>query len=220
MTKAIDGILEEIKLDCREPEEIKTIFRQAFYSDYRQEKRPLKVSVDQLDVGDVQYDGVVIERKEIQDFIASMCDGRLFAQAEQMTKFPKKFLIIVGELSDYKGKVKPTQYLGAMASVMARYGISFAFVRNNEEFLYLTIKILQKATDGKSLHKVYIEKPSEPPSLKAVVSAIPLVGPERAEKIVEIYPTALRLCQATEEELQEVVGIGDVVSKNIKEVFK
>lgn len=218
--KDISGILEEVKLDCREPESIKTLFRQAFYTDYHQTKQPLRTLVEQLDVGDIQYDGIVIERKELSDFIASLCDGRLFAQAELMAKFPKKFMIVIGNFADYMGKVKPSQYLGAMASVMARYGISFAFVQNNEDFLYLTIKILQKATDGKDLHKFYVKKDAEEPSLKAAVTAIPLVGPERAEKIVKEYPTALALCKATDEELMEIDGVGDVVAKNIKEVFQ
>jgi ERCC4-type nuclease len=175
--------------------------------------------VERLGIGDINYDGVCIERKAVADYIASICDGRLFAQAEEMTKFPRRYMIIVGELSSYSGKVKPTQYLGALASIMTRYGIGIAFVQNNDEYLYLVLKILQKSSDGKDLHRTYLKKEAEVPSLLACVSSLPGIGNERAEKIVAKFASARALCDVSSADLQEIDGVGPILSEVIKSVF-
>ena len=73
----------QIKVDSREePEVIK-----------RAEKH-FDVTVEMMEVGDVQFGDLIIERKEVADFISSIFDGRLSEQPINMSRFPLRFIII------------------------------------------------------------------------------------------------------------------------------
>ena len=95
------------------------------------ESEGLEVTVEELPVGDYMFtdgtDKVVFEYKEVNDFITSINDGRVFNQAiNQAEEFNHHFVVIRGTESErakylaisknYR-TVTLYQYLGAIASL-------------------------------------------------------------------------------------------------------
>lgn len=101
-----------------------------------------------LDIGDVRLgDEIIIERKEIKDFIASIYDDRLFKQAENMKYFKNKVIIITGNLIELE-ETNLNIVLGAMASLIIKKGINIVAVDDVSQYCKLVERIVVKYKDG------------------------------------------------------------------------
>jgi len=76
----------------------------------------LSVRIERLNTGDYRVDRrVLIERKTLADFTASLIDGRLFNQAVRLRETPFQPLMIVegSPAEEIQGPLSPTARLGA-----------------------------------------------------------------------------------------------------------
>lgn len=138
---------EEVKpgilyLDNREPD---------YFADMFAEVCPLPIDVVTLKTGDVVCEDIAIERKTIDDFVGSLMskhedhDGRLFSQSDRLVKeYRKHYIFVTQTIKDYKGHVHKHCILGGLARMLEK-GMTVAFgIDNDEDFVYLVMKVLEK----------------------------------------------------------------------------
>jgi len=129
--------LLKVEVDDREPEEIFNEF----------DKLQFAYLKKRLEVGDVVFGDLVIERKEIKDYVSSLFDGRLKSQVERMKDFKKKFIIVVGNLIELDRVENLNPILANMASIGVRSGVNILAVDDNLQYCKLVKYIIEKYKD-------------------------------------------------------------------------
>ncbi|NJD99783.1 DEAD/DEAH box helicase [Thermococcus sp. LS1] len=182
-----------------------------------------EVEVKTLDVADyVVSEEVGIERKSANDFIQSIIDGRLFDQVERLKRaYEKPVIIIEGQLYGIRN-VHPNAIRGAIAAVTLDWGVPILFSSGPEEtaqFIYLMAKREQEE------RKKEVRLRSEKKALtlaerqRLIVEGLPNVSATLAKRLLKHFGNVERVFTATEEELQEVEGIGPKKAREIRKVI-
>ena len=102
----------------------------------RLSKLDVRVYYSQLPVADyVVNPEIAAERKSLGDFVSSVYDGRLFAQASSLaSSFRKPYIIVEGDVTKVGGMVKNlASYYGAIASVTLAYDLRLMHTANPDE---------------------------------------------------------------------------------------
>ncbi len=181
--------------------------------------------VKRLDVADYDIGGVYgVERKTPSDFISSIIDRRLFDQATYLREaFEVPIIVVEGGFARalrYR-RINPHAVLGALAA-LAETKISVIQTtgpRETAELIYVLARRLEKK-----------RKPYVPPTKKRVIkmntsipvvqlnllSSIPGISFEMADKILRHFKTPRRFFTAKPSELREVPGIGE---KRVKKIL-
>jgi ERCC4-type nuclease len=117
----------------------------------------IPVQICMLKTGDYCMKGIAIERKTVDDFCGSIVGkkntkGRLFHQVERMEEtFDKKYVFVTGTFEQCTSKLHPHAILGGLARVLVS-NINVVFGLSNEEnFVYLILKVFEKGNDMKIL---------------------------------------------------------------------
>lgn len=113
------------------------------------EKLGIECESIRLTVGDYVYmDGeisVLIERKTIDDFCASILDGRIEHQIDMMKIMSKnRFIIISGRISDRTSEIDENCLLGKITSLIVKHGIGVVMVDNDKQMAYVIKSIVEK----------------------------------------------------------------------------
>jgi ERCC4-type nuclease len=188
-----------------------------------------------LEVGDIVCleNNVCIELKRILDFVGSvrpkkgMSSGRIFQQCSNMTSnFTNPYLIIVGSFDKVSKSphVRFTieQFLGAQASITARYGVPVFHVQNNSQCFKLASALIRKSGgEKKELTTITRSVPKTEDIISSIISAFPGVGPSKAVAIKDHFDIqcASDLVNLSEDDLKDVNGVGFVQAKSIKKFF-
>jgi len=207
-------------------------------ADYREESSDvvyhlasmgIEVRLRRLDVADyVVSERVGIERKAVMDLASSIADGRLFEQAEALSRaFQLPVVVIEGSLEELysKRRFTPAQVQGALAYLIEQ-GVYLAPSATPLDTAYL-IRALAKR---EQLHGG-MREPS-PSRLRkarrrggireaqlALVSSLPGIGPELAERLLRHFGSPRRVFKATPSELKSIPGLGEARVKRIVEVL-
>jgi Fanconi anemia group M protein len=181
------------------------------------------VKSETLQIGDfVLSDRVVVERKEVDDFAASIIDGRLFQQAVKLKDaYPKPVMIVEGDTLTGSGRVRPEAMMGAYASLLMDYGIPIVWTQKPSETAQLMFAISRReqSQDKRMPRIMTVNKPrSLQEEQEFVVSSLPNIDNTRAKKLLTTFHTPQRLFQASKEELMSVPGIGEKISEEIRRV--
>lgn len=181
--------------------------------------------VQMLEIGDLIIDSeVCIERKTIGDFVDSMHSGHLEDQIHRMWMgFEYVHLLVAGNLDDfgddYWSNTPPKAVRGFCASLSQRWDVTPLFCSTDEFLVDMAVRLGRKAKEP-------IERQPTGPSVSvkdemdAVVQALMLVdgiSTKRAETIAEHYDNVGAICQAEEEDLVGIPGVGGKTAQNIKE---
>jgi ERCC4-type nuclease len=172
-------------------------------------------SVKQLVLGDfaIEQDGkevVIVERKTVADFAASISDGRYREQSERLMAYDipnhNVIYLIEGSLKYYKHKIPKATLLAAITSLL--YGKGFSVVRTESvedtaDFVRALLAKLQKEkgfaepkVGGSSVRKQKRDKIT-PETIDAIMlSQIPSVSATTAAAILKVYPTVFELITA------------------------
>ncbi len=198
--------------------------------DYRESKRfddafislGAKVVRMSLDVGDFLCSArLVVERKERSDFEASIMDGRLFRQLENLKlNYERVVLLVEGEQS--AGKIDRRALLGAYSSVVADYGTSVFFTRDLERSAELVFSMAKhEQMMRKQPMRVFARKKALNLSdyQRAAAESLPLIGPKMAKTLLEHFGSLKNLFQADERELLLVPGMGKKKARIIRKVI-
>ena len=163
---------------------------------------------------------VGVERKTASDFEASIIDGRLFVQAGELDRnFPSPLICIVG--SNFE-RLNPKALEGAKISLAVDYKIPLFFFPTEEEFadfLYAIAfreQFVEKRETRLNLEKRAFELPQQQ---QFVVESLPLIGPVQAKRLLEHFKSVAAVFSASEDELMQVEGIGELRAKKIRELI-
>ena len=200
-------------MDRREDEFIKELL----------ENLGAEVEIQTLTIGDfICSEKTVIERKTKFDLEASIIDGRLF---EQLNRLKETFecVIILVEGTKEAERINKNALKGAHASIMTDYGASLIFTKNKQEtadMLFSIAKHEQTARRQKIRVKANKKTHTLGEQQRAVIEALPLVGPQLAIDLLDHFGTIENIISADEKELAEVNKSGKKKAHLIKHIFE
>ena len=187
----------------------------------------LEVRLETLDVGDyVCSDRVVVERKTVDDFLATLTgadDRSLFEQARDMTRYYERPVLVVegtGSLAERRD-VHPNAIRGALASLAVDFGVSLLRTADAADTAgLLAVLAGREQRSGRRPVSVHAEKTAKTlaEQQEYVVSSIAEVGPVTARSLLEAFGTVEAALTASAEELRTVEGVGELTAERIREV--
>lgn len=163
-----------------------------------------------------------VQRKEVSDLVASVRDGRLGRELEQMSTLVRGFLVVEGTPAwDREGNLMSQhtrwtmkQQNGVLLAVQSK-GVMVLHSRNPLETCAVVEHLIEWCSKSDHVSSLIArDKPQthwgkldDRTTAIHIWSGLPSVGPERAARI---YDAGLRLfkCGVTVEELVSVDGIG------------
>lgn len=184
----------------------------------------IRIVPQTLEIGDfVLSDAAIVERKTVDDFAASIFDGRLFNQVAELKRVAEKPLVIIeGETLQPSYDIKPEAMMGAIASVLVDFDVPLLWTKTPKETALLLLAIARREQmGGKRLSRV---RPERKPSTLAeeqefVVAGLPSVDTVLSKRLLEAFGTVERIFIASAKELQDVEGIGEKISRQIRRVI-
>ena len=188
------------------------------------------IEMRQLKLGDVvlisNEEACLIERKTPSDFLQSIKTNRLWDQllrmmkSEQMFGFPikRKLLVVDGNFSGYEWSDAKLwrSLMGAFQEIIWVYQIPMIFAENDsalEAFFKILIDREEKQKNESVPKARWYRKPL-PKELPVrdrkqyIVSSIPFIGEKLASNLLERFETIRAIANASQNELEEVDGIG------------
>lgn len=166
-----------------------------------------------LKVGDYLVDDrLIVERKSLSDFAASVEDGRLFRQAERMASSGcMSVLILEGQSGDFAASHFRREALqGALITVSLLYRIPVLRAMDGAETARLILfaaRQLQRAATGSVFRTGRRPRGKKAAQLR-ILQGLPGIGPKRAERLLLHFGTVQAAFQADADELQGLDGIG------------
>lgn len=184
------------------------------------EAEGVSVVVKRLRTGDYLIEGkALVERKRVRDFLESLKEGRLFAQASRLAVQPlRSFMILEGPAQEWRAAgVTRAGIQGAMSMLSVAFGIPVLRSQSEEETWKLMIMIVHQ-----------LQAQARPPGRKPgrrlcgkrawqvhILTGIPKVGPTRAQRMLEQFGSIEAIVTATPEALATVDGIGRRTAQHI-----
>jgi len=103
-----------------------------------------------LKTGDYVCGNICAERKEINDFCASIIDGRLESQVKKMKRdFKYNYIIVVGRVKDRTSEINENCILGKMTSLIVKHDMKLLFVDDEFQFCYVLKSLIEKTINLK-----------------------------------------------------------------------
>lgn len=218
----------KVYIDTREQNRIKTATK--YFTE-----QGLEVEVKELEIGDYlftdDHNSVCFEYKEINDFITSINDGRVFNQAINMAEeYDYRFVVIRGTESErakylaisknYRS-VSIFQYHGAIASLNRYVTVLESYTPYINEAYYKMLVQARKCLEDKPIVKRFNRKDKNP-SLNFLCYCIYGLNYKRAKLITDTYDlhSLNDLNTLTIDKLKEIDGIGENTAKRIMEAIK
>jgi ERCC4-related helicase len=202
------------------------------FADYREKssgviKKLIELGVDirleKLEVGDyLLSDRLVVEYKNVPDFVDSILDKRLLTQLKDMKKYQKQLIILEGEEDIYSQRqLYPNAIRGMLATICIDYGVPILTTKNADDTALLMAMIAKREQTDEN--KEFTMHSSKPLTLKEqqeyIISALPGVGPILSKPLLLKFGSVKNVLSATEKELKEVDLIGDKKASKIKEII-
>lgn len=165
------------------------------------------IKIEHLEIADYLINNIAIERKTFSDFISSMINKRLAKQLIEIKKYPKFFLIIEGKrLCESPNLDKSTK--GMILSIITNYQIPIIFTENEEDTA-LTLIQLAKQQEKPAQEQALRHTPTlltEEEQKQFILEGFPGIGPTTAKKLLEKYKTLSSIFNASQKELEELIG--------------
>ena len=182
------------------------------------------LKIDVLDIGDYlvksKTSEIPVERKTVNDYISSICDGRYHEQLYRLsTLYPLSYLVVVGDIDSVlmQRKFDREAFISSLISATLKRspdgvgGIVIPLILPDEGtfclFLYYLDKILN---EGKFIRIPVprVNKSDMRELLIGTVATFPGVGTERAKVLLERFGTLQNIVNADVFRLGNVPGIG------------
>ncbi|ADJ13552.1 DEAD/DEAH box helicase [Halalkalicoccus jeotgali] len=185
----------------------------------------ISTRLETLAVGDyVLSDRVAVERKSVSDFLDTLVGGdrSVFEQVGDMARFYSRPVVIIEGAGLYEERnVHPNAIRGALASLAIDFGASVLRTEDEADTADLLAVIAgreQEVDDrevsvhGKKSSKTLAEQQ------EYVVGSIADIGPVTARSLLEAFGSVEAVLTASEEELMDAEGVGEVTAGRIREV--
>jgi DNA excision repair protein ERCC-4 len=191
----------------------------------RLSKLDVRVYYSRLAVGDyVVNPEIAAERKSVSDFVSSVYDGRLFAQASALaSSYRKPYIIVEGDVNEVSKLVKNlASYYGAIASVTLAYDLRLLHTANADETA-LAIAALVRNSRARPIPPGLLQAPpkskDEAQQQLYFVSSLPGVGMKLAKRMLGRYGTPRRVVSLTEAQFSMIPGVGAKRASKIAHVL-
>jgi Fanconi anemia group M protein len=180
------------------------------------------VRMAHLDTGDYLIDDeVLVERKTISDFVASLVDGRLFPQAARLAHSRyRSLLLIEGPKPASIPDVHPHALEGALVSLAAMWRLPVLHSSEAEHSL-LVLRFLAKQASRppQPVLRRFDRKPKRLASRRLfLLQGLPGVGPALAHRLLDHFGSIERVLSADASTLAEVRGVGAKKAARIREL--
>jgi len=200
----------KIAVDHREPDEICDEL----------EALGAHLEIRQLSLGDYQVsDRLVVERKTRADFESSITDGRLFSQLGELASAVQRVVVVVEGPAGAESRLNRKALLGAYSSIISDFGCSLFFTRSHQATAEMVYALAAHEQIAKSQPmSVYAKRKALTlaSQQRAIVEALPNVGPTLARALLEYFDTVENVMSAPESELKEVGKIGEKKAKALR----
>ncbi|MHA1743342.1 MAG: ERCC4 domain-containing protein [Candidatus Heimdallarchaeota archaeon] len=194
-------------------------------SDYREKeviehlkKFDASINVQALKVGDyVCSEDVCVERKSYDDFVNSIINGRIFEQADALSKNFKKPVIVIEGYSTRQ--INENALKAAVASLLIDFNISLISTKNPYDTAKTVFWIAKKEqSNGGGMAIKVGKKPKETKKLQEfIVASIPGISTVLAKRLLNQFGSIEKIFGASAEELGKVVG--EKKGKKIKKIL-
>ena len=218
----------KVYIDTREQDRIKSATQ--YYTE-----QGLEVEVKELEIGDYlftdDHNSVCFEYKEVNDFITSINDGRVFNQAINMAEeYDYRFVVIRGTESErakylaISKNYRPVsifQYHGAIASLNRYVTVIESYTPYINEAYYKMLVQARKCLEDKPIVKRFNRKDKNP-ALNWLIYCNYGVSIKKGQSIVDELnlKTLSDLQQLTIGDLTSIKGIGESIATKIIEGLK
>jgi ERCC4-type nuclease len=181
------------------------------------------LTIAELKLGDYLIeDRVLVERKTISDFAASIIDTRLFRQASRLRRSEYRGVFLIeGTFEESEIRVLREAMQGALICVALVFDIpTLRSVDRDETARLLVYAATQLAGQEQRAAVWHHRKPRKLWTRKLdILQRLPGVGRERASRLLERFGTVERCFLAAEAELCEVPGVGPKTARRIRELL-
>jgi len=178
----------------------------------------------QMDAGDyIISERVVVERKEAQDFISSLMDGRLFQQMGSLkSAYPRPVVIIEGESLYGIRNISKEAINGALASIVIDFGIPVLFTGNAEETADMLVSMLKRENSEGHVVRLRGKRAGFEihEQMQYIIEGLPGVSGVLARRLLSHFGTIQAIANASVDELMEVNGIGKATAQGIYDIFR
>jgi ERCC4-type nuclease len=187
-------------------------------------KRGFYVQMKNLDVGDYIVSSYAVERKTVRDFISSLYGGRLFEQAQRISRNYKDYLLIVeGDIQEVLADLSnPRVYWGTLLALAMTFDFKVFFTLDQEQtadFLQVLVSKFRGKTGGIPLLVKNPRMGSQKDWQLSLVGSLPTIGPKMAEKLLESFGSVRNVFRASRSELAVRGGIGSTRAAKIQELL-
>jgi Fanconi anemia group M protein len=173
-------------------------------------------AVGRLPVGDVEVGSrVLVERKTVPDFVASLEDGRLFRQAAALTRACHRPLLVVEGTEAYEVLgVAPEALRGVLLTLTVAFRLPMLRTSDAAE----TAECIVRIARHEARRAARLTRPRTPTPGRqalAVLASIPGVGDERARRLLNAFGSVAAVASASEQELRRVELVGEALARAI-----
>lgn len=193
-------------------------------------KGNLLVQRKRLDVGDYIFDkDLLVERKTVIDFCASIKDGRLFKQVSKLAKGKIPAIIVLeGRQKEFdKTDFSAQAILGIMVSISLGFKIPILRSKGIEETVAIMLQGYKQLTkdmfqDERIYPRKGIFKKRKDQSLKQkihILEGFPGIGVDRAERLLDHFGSLKAVFEADAEELSSVQGFGRISAHKFRDML-
>jgi len=202
------------------------------YVDYRERNQNIlnkltEYGVDyelkDLPVGDYLWNGWVIERKQIGDFVSSAQEGRLYDQLDNMIKglsegAERAILFIHGTTRNINRHFSnPEQFFSMLGEVLVNYPkVNVIFVRDEYEFTMLLVSLYYKSFQYEEPVHTWVRKGKD---LRLNILRSSGFSHKQATELLRHY-TLIEIFMMPDKELKAQKYIGPATSKKFLSLRK
>jgi Fanconi anemia group M protein len=170
-----------------------------------------------LVVGDVEIGPrVIIERKSLPDFVASIRDSRLFSQAFALSRVATRpLLLLEGTEPASILDLRPEQFHGVLLTLMLSFRVPVLRTSSVDESAAVIARIAR--------HELrWLARRASPPRARParqaldVLTSIPGLGDERARRLLREFGSVAGVVAAEPRDLQRVSGIGPETARSVR----
>lgn len=188
-------------------------------------KKGLYVQMKTLDVGDYIVAEYAVERKTVHDFITSLYGGRLFDQAQRISRSYEDYLLIVeGDIQEMLADLRnPRVYWGTLLALALNFDFKIFFTLDREQTADLLHVLASKSRKkGVAARPLLVRKPKMATTKDwqlSLLGSLPTIGPKLGEKLLASFGSVRNVFRASRVELAVRGGIGDARAARIQEVL-
>jgi len=174
-----------------------------------------------IEEGDYVSEKCMVERKTIGDLYSCIKNGRLRNQLSRGLTHNKKYILFVtGDINKYAAKMRGLKIdfsekviYTSIASAMVKYNVTVIWTANEMDGFKILIPMMEKIDKGQAI---------TPTKLNHVVLVAKLFGVSKAISIdlIKKFISLENMVNAPESEFKKIKGIGDVKSKQIKNILR